>query len=348
MNMKTSLSLTAPQSGLRGGRKGLHCFEKSYVGSNGGNIYHYIGGWTTMRSSARRHLRRKLNVAFMRGHVEAKHVFSASLFTPMPTERIESRSEFQNSVGDILRVMVQDWRPLAACGLATLISVGASVSVAPALGNVIDVISRSGSTPKELLMSVQILGIVYIISNVALAAQVALASDTAESLATRLRCRLFRALLDRGTEFHDVTKTGEMTAWLGQDIEILQGTIARVLGARGLRAILETTGIILMLMWLSWPLAIALVMAAPLVTPVVRSATKNIKIKSKEAEQSTSASAAAADEMVENIKAVRLFRAERIQFLRYVNLVNVAHSISKQVIRLQALLDVSGRARNTL
>ena len=249
---------------------------------------------------------------------------------------------------DILMLLNRDWKPLMACMLATLTSVGASVCVAPSLGHVIDVISASDTTPRQLCAAICTLGIVYIVSNVALAAQVALASDTAESIGAHLRARLFRALLRREVTFHDVTKTGEMTSWLGQDVEVVQSTIARLLGARGLRAILETTGIVLMLAWLSWPLALALLAAAPLVTPVVASATKRIKKESKSAEIANAATSAAADEMIENVKAIRVFGAEEQEVKRYFGLVDVAHKLAKDVIKLQAILDVSGRIRNIM
>lgn len=52
--------------------------------------------------------------------------------------------------------------------------------------------------------------------------QVALSLALGESLAHRLRCRLFDALLHRDPLFFDSVKTGQMVAWLGQDIEVLQ------------------------------------------------------------------------------------------------------------------------------
>ena len=52
--------------------------------------------------------------------------------------------------------------------------------------------------------------------------QVALSLALGESMAHRLRCRLFDALLHRDPLFFDSVKTGQMVAWLGQDIEVLQ------------------------------------------------------------------------------------------------------------------------------
>ena len=52
--------------------------------------------------------------------------------------------------------------------------------------------------------------------------QVALSLSLGEGLAHRMRCHLFSALLSRRPAFFDTVKTGQMVAWLGQDVEVLQ------------------------------------------------------------------------------------------------------------------------------
>ena len=238
--------------------------------------------------------------------------------------------------------------------ITTCISVCSSVSVAPALGRVIDVISTpitatdtaTATTHYQLAIAVSILGAVYLISNVSLAIQVALASATSEQIANQLRNRVFRSLLLRPGVA--ASYTGAMTSWLGQDVEVLQTTIAKLLGARGLRSVLETVGIICVLAWLSWPLALALLLAAPLVTPVVAAATKSIRGASQSAQAATADASAVADEIVENIKIIRAFSGEPRQLKRYQTRIQRAHELSLKVIALQAVLDVSGRIRNTL
>ena len=252
------------------------------------------------------------------------------------------------SFSDLWALMRPDWRLVGACTLATFISVASAVSVAPALGRVIDVISAAGSTGKQLSVAIGTLGAVYLCSNLSLAAQVAFATATGESLASRLRTRLFRALLGRSAAFYDTARTGAMTSWLGQDVEILQSTVAKLLGARGLRAVLETVGIIGVLAWLSWPLALALLLAAPAVSPLVAAATWSIRGTSREAQVAASAASAAADEIVENIRIVRAFGAENRQLTRFKRLVDAAHVFALRVIGIQAVLDISGRLRNTL
>lgn len=105
----------------------------------------------------------------------------------------------------------------------TALSVATAVLVAPSLGVVVDCISRgTAATTQELATAVGRLGAVYIVSNVALSAQVALSLSLGEALAHRLRCRLFGALLSRDALFFDSVRTGQMVAWLGQDVEVLQ------------------------------------------------------------------------------------------------------------------------------
>jgi ABC-type multidrug transport system fused ATPase/permease subunit len=249
---------------------------------------------------------------------------------------------------DLWDLMSPDWRLIAACALATFVSVATSVSVAPALGRVIDVISAPGSTGKQLSTSVGILGAIYLTSAATLAGQVALATATSESLAARLRNRLFRALLSRSAAFYDTARTGAMTSWLGQDVEVLQTTVAKVLGSRGLRSVLETIGVISVLAWLSWPLALVLLLAAPLIGPLVADVTIRIRGASQESQIAAATASAAADEAVENMRIVRAFGAEKRQLERYQKLIDAAYAKAMRVVRLQTVLDVSGRARNAL
>ncbi|PSC71439.1 serine threonine-phosphatase BSL1 [Micractinium conductrix] len=240
-------------------------------------------------------------------------------------------------------------RELLACVLCTAVSVSTAVTVAPALGAVVDIISRgTAATTSELAAAVGRLGGVYIISNITLAAQVALALALGEALAHRLRCRLFGALVRRDTLFYDRVKTGQLVAWLGQDIEVLQGTVSKLLGARGIRSAFETVGIIIVLSMLSWPLAAALLVSAPLLTPLIAKLGGAIGVASKASQAAANDVSAAADEIVENIKVVKLFAQQGRELGRFQALLNTAHGLALKVVRLRAFLDAASRVRNTL
>jgi ABC-type multidrug transport system fused ATPase/permease subunit len=99
---------------------------------------------------------------------------------------------------------------------------------------------------------------------------------------------------------------------------------------------------------LSWPLAIALLVAAPAVTPLINRATRQIKKASRRAQQRTAEAASNADEIIDNMRIIRVFGAESLQLKRYQSKINASHAANKDVINLQAVLDISGRVRNTL
>jgi len=158
-----------------------------------------------------------------------------------PIVSTRAAAELPSSLGsarDLWTLLLPEARIIIACALATLISVSAFICVAPALGRVIDIISSPASNVTDVVISVTTLGLVYACSNICLALQVALATSAGETLAARLRAQLFSSLLRKPAAFHDVEQVGNMTTWLGQDIETLQATVSRLLGNRGLRAVL--------------------------------------------------------------------------------------------------------------
>lgn len=83
-------------------------------------------------------------------------------------------------------------------------------------------------------------------------------------------------------------------------------------------------------------------------TPVINRATRQIKIVSRQAQRRTADAASNAAEIVDNMRIIRSFGAEKTQLERYKDSINASHLANVDVINLQAVLDVSGRVRNTL
>ena len=246
-------------------------------------------------------------------------------------------------------VIRPDTVPLAMLVAITAFSVGCFVFVAPALGAVIDTISQgTAATLPQLAKVVGTLGAIYLGSNVSLAGQVALASTISNGMAGRLRQSLFDQLLQKETSFFATVKTGQLTSWLGQDIEILESTVNKLLGARGVRAALESIGIVAMLLYLCWPLALALLFTAPLLTPLVTSLSGKIREASQQAQSDASLASAAADEIFENSRLITVMNAQQSQQQRYDGLAKDAGKSSVEIVKLQGILDAASRARNTL
>lgn len=303
------------------------------------------------------------------------------------------------SLKDLQDLIGEDWWLFAACFLANIVSVIAYVLVAPSLGHVIDVISTKGSTYVCLAKAVGALGLAYLLSNAALAAQVSLAMAAGERLASHIRSRLFSSLMFRDTynnsnyydndeELGDASaaaavsavkttsnhtsndtnksidveiatndgsawsgktlSTGTLISWLGNDVEILQTTVTKLLGAKGIRAALETVGIICVLLWLNWLLALTLLVSAPVLTPLVLSAASRIRHCSEKVQEATSQASSVANEIIENQKIVKVNQAEESQQNRFFRLVDRQSSLSHKLIGISALLDISGRLRNVI
>ena len=226
-----------------------------------------------------------------------------------------------------------DKRVLLLCLLTNVLSVMTYVVVAPCLGNVIDVISASPkSTYAELARAVGMLGLAYVLSNSTLAAQVQLASSVGERLAKSVRGRLFYGMMvdergaarkarqeggignGNGKEGGEGREEGETTgsrlSWLSNDIGVLQATVTKLLGARGIRSGLETIAIIGVLLYLNWVLALMLLVSAPVLTPLVLSAARSIKFLSADVQEAVGRSAAAAVEIIENQKVIKANQGE--------------------------------------
>ncbi|KAI8108215.1 hypothetical protein M9434_006244 [Picochlorum sp. BPE23] len=237
----------------------------------------------------------------------------------------------------------QDKLMVAACLGINVLSVISYVLVAPCLGRVIDVISNSSSYG-ALAKAVGALTLAYIVSNSTLAAQVRLASCVGERVASRVRSKLFGTMM--WTDHSEEADSGTMMSWLSNDVQVLQTTITKLLGARGIRSGLETIGIICVLMWLNWVLALMLLISAPVLTPLVLSAAAKIKSLSENVQASTAQTSSAASEIMENQKIIRVNQAEDAQIDRFRGLVDEQSRVNTQLIVYQSLLDVSGRLRN--
>jgi ABC-type multidrug transport system fused ATPase/permease subunit len=107
--------------------------------------------------------------------------------------------------------------------------------------------------------------------------------------------------------------------------------VAKLLGARGIRSAFETCGITIALFCLSWQLAVALLVSAPLLTPVVARLSAAIGAASKASQAAAAEVSAAADEVVENMRVVKLFAQQQRELSRFHGLLDTAHQLALKV-----------------
>ena len=111
----------------------------------------------------------------------------------------------------------------------------------------------------------------------------------------------------------------------------LQSTVAKLLGARGIRSAFETIGIIIVLFTLSWPLALVLLVSAPLLTPLIAQLSARIGVASKAAQGAAGEVSGAAGEVVENMRVVKLFAQQQRELTRFQGLLDGAHQLALKV-----------------
>ncbi len=82
---------------------------------------------------------------------------------------------------------------------------------------------------------------------------------------------------------------------------------------------------------LSWPLAIALLVSAPLLTPLIAQLSRRIGAASKASQAASNDVSAAADEVVENMRVVKLFAQQTRELQRFQGLLDGAHQLAIKV-----------------
>lgn len=236
---------------------------------------------------------------------------------------------------------------MAVCVVANLTSVLSYLLVAPALGNVIDLITTKAPAAVLTHSLVVLMGI-YIVTNIALAMQVAFSLRLGERVAMRLRQELFEKLLQKPLAFFDRMKIGDLMSTLGTDIELVREIIVRLWGTRGIRAVIELVGVVAVLTALSWKMALLLIVSVPLTAPLTKHFSAEIQRVSAKVQGATANAASVADESIDNIRAIRIYGAERSMLQKYEGHIEEAHAHAEHVARLQALLSGSNRLATSL
>ncbi|BDA40377.1 mitochondrial potassium channel ATP-binding subunit [Coccomyxa sp. Obi] len=139
-----------------------------------------------------------------------------------------------------------------------------------------------------------------------------------EKVLRQLRMELFRTLLMQRVEFFDRHPTPELTALLSSDLDSLRSFVfSNVARDRGLRAILEAAGSVLVLFVLSWRLGPILALVIVATAGVVSTYRKQTKAVEAAAGNALSRMVAIADQAFRGITTVRSFAGEGLERERF-------------------------------
>lgn len=131
-----------------------------------------------------------------------------------------------------------------------------------------------------------------------------------------LRCNLFAHMQRLSLRFHDRQRTGDLTARLTSEVQAIQDMIANGLIMLGSNFFL-LTGMLALMFWINWRLALATLSVTPLLAWVVFRYTRRLKAAAREARLSTRRMAALANETLASIRIVQGLAQEEQQDERF-------------------------------
>jgi ABC-type multidrug transport system fused ATPase/permease subunit len=154
-------------------------------------------------------------------------------------------------------------------------------------------------------------------------------------MVARLRRQLYAAILSQDAAFFDSHKTGDLLSRLSSDADLLQDAVqGSVLG--GFRGIAMSMGAAVMLLYISWPLALVALMILPTTMTAARVVGRKVREKHKRVRELQAEATSLAETALTCITTVQQFVAEKHESELYNQSVNHAHHEAIETARLQA------------
>jgi ABC-type multidrug transport system fused ATPase/permease subunit len=154
-------------------------------------------------------------------------------------------------------------------------------------------------------------------------------------MVARLRRQLYAAILSQDAAFFDSHKTGDLLSRLSSDADLLQDAVqGSVLGV--FRGIAMSMGAAVMLLYISWPLALVALMILPTTMTAARVVGRKVREKHKRVRELQAEATSLAETALTCITTVQQFVAEKHESELYNQSVNHAHHEAIETARLQA------------
>ncbi|KAK9862820.1 hypothetical protein WJX84_000045 [Apatococcus fuscideae] len=162
------------------------------------------------------------------------------------------------------------------------------------------------------------LGTLYILEPLLTRIYIRTVCQVGERVLAALRLELFRTLLMQKIEFFDKHSHTELTSLISVEVDALRSFVFNnVSRDRGLRALLEAVGAVVVLYCLSWrlgPILALVIIATGLTAAMYKRQTKTVEAKQL---NSLAAMVDVADQAFSNIKTVRSFAGEALERERF-------------------------------
>lgn len=224
----------------------------------------------------------------------------------------------------LIDLLWQDIFYLIGAVLAAFGAAFVNIQIPVMLGRLTDVVNMFTSNNSGGVASfiaeikkpaVTLLG-VYAVQSLFTFCYITLLAIVGENMASRLRKRLFLALLQQDIEFFDKHKTGQLVDRLTTDVQDFKSSFKMTV-SQGLKASTQSIGSVISLFMVSPKLTVIMLGVIPVVIVVGSVLGSVLRGMSREAQEEVSRSTAVADEALGNIRTVRAFAMENKEYELY-------------------------------
>jgi ABC transporter fused permease/ATP-binding protein len=172
---------------------------------------------------------------------------------------------------------------------------------------------------------------VSLVLALAIAARYVLFSIAGERVVTRLRERLYRAILDQEIAFFDARRTGELTSRLSSDTTVLQNAVS-VNVSMVLRSLAQALGGVAFLVYTSPRLTAVMLSVVPAVALGAVTYGRRVRHLARDVQDALAGAGEVAEESIAGIRTVRAFAAEPEEGKRYAGAVAKALGLARRRI----------------
>jgi ABC transporter fused permease/ATP-binding protein len=157
-----------------------------------------------------------------------------------------------------------------------------------------------------------------------------------ERIVARLRCDVYRTIMQQEIGFFDARRTGELTNRLSADTTVVQNT-ATVNVSMFLRFSVTTIGAIAILAWTSWKLTLVMLALVPIAVVGGLFYGRLVKRLSREVQDALASATEVAEETISGVRTVRAFAREEREVARYSAQVDASYALARKRARVNAI-----------
>ncbi|KAJ8907597.1 hypothetical protein NDN08_007707 [Rhodosorus marinus] len=307
------------------------------------------GGWTPIPVGTRPGACQRVSVRpRVRGVIKA----SASVIQPVqvrPTVYKEPEpSPIVPASSGLWDAVRREWRRAAICVIAVLTATGAAICMPLAFAEVTrTILSLEAGQPgghERLLRSVVRVAALYIIEPLATIVWVRTVCRVTEEIILSTKKRIFRDILNREIEFFDTHSSGELTSAVAKDVGEIRDMVWNNLGRdRGVRAVLEAIGVVVMLTCIQPKIAIVFCVIVPIAATIVTTLGKKLGKLAMSESVAFAAVTSKVAEVFSGVRTVKSFGGEEKESAALESILGEAGKVSLQIGQLKSGVEAANR-----